>query len=128
MDVKAIRSDADYRAMLAQVSDLIDLDPAPDTPEGERLEVLSTLVEAWEAEHYPIEAPEPVDALKLHMERSGMSVADLVPYIGPRHRVYEVLAGSRPLTMPMIRRLLTLGIPASSLVGKPQAIKEVEAA
>ena len=123
MDVKAIRSEADYRAMLAQVSDLIDLDPAPETAEGERLEVLSTLVEAWEAGHYPIEAPEPVDALKFHMERTGMTVADLVPYIGPRHRVYEVLAGSRPLTMPMIRRLLTLGIPASSLVGKPQPVE-----
>ena len=57
-----------------------------------------------------------------------MTVADLVPYISPRHRVYEVLAGSRPLTMHMIRRLLTLGIPASSLVGKPQTIKERTAA
>jgi len=128
MNVRAIRSDADCRAMLAQVSDLIDLDPAPETPEGERLEVLSPLVEAWESEHYPIEAPEPVQALKLHMERTGMSVADLVPYIGPRHRVYEVLAGSRPLTMPMIRRLLSLGIPASSLVGKPEPVKDLAAA
>lgn len=127
MDVKAIRSDADYRAMLAQVSDLIDLDPAPETPEGERLEVLSTLVAAWEAEHYPVEAPDPVDALKFHMERTGMNVGDLVPYIGPRHRVYEVLNGTRPLTMPMIRRLLTLGIPASSLVGKPQPVEEFAA-
>ena len=126
MDVKAIRNEADYRVMLAEVSDLIDLDPEPDSPEGERLTVLSTLAEAWEAEHYRVDAPDPVEALKFHMDRTGMTVADLVPYIGPRHRVYEVLAGSRSLTMPMIRRLLTLGIPASSLVGKPQPVDAIE--
>lgn len=122
MEVRAIRSEATYRATLAQVSALIDLDPAPDTPEGEALEVLGTLIEAYEANHWPIAPPDPIEAIKFHMDNAGLGVGDLVPYIGPRNRVYEVLNGTRPLTMHMIRRLLTLGIPASSLVGKPEPI------
>jgi len=122
MEVHPIRTDADYRAALAVVSDLIDLDPAPDTPEGGRLEVIGTLVEAYERQHYPIDPPDPIDAIKFRMEHAGLTVADMVPYIGPRHRVYEVLTGKRPLTMHMIRRLMTLGIPASSLVGKPEPV------
>jgi HTH-type transcriptional regulator/antitoxin HigA len=122
MEVRAIRTEADYRAALALVSDLIDIDPSPDTPEGEKLEVLGTLVQAYEAEHYPIDPPDPIDAIKFRMDQAGLTVADMVPYIGPRHRVYEVLNGKRPLTMPMIRRLMTLGIPASSLVGQPEPV------
>ena len=122
MEVRPIRGDADYRATLAQVSDLVDLDPHADSPESERLELLSTLVEAYEARRYPMAPPDPVAAIRFHMDQTGMSVADLVPYIGPRHRVYEVLGGKRPLTMPMIRRLMTLGIPASSLVGRPEPV------
>ena len=120
MQVHAIRSEADYRAMLARVSKLIDLDPAPDTPEGEALEVLGTLVQAYEARRWPISAPDPIEAIKFHMDQAGLTVADMVPYIGPRNRVYDVLGGKRPLTMPMIRRLLTLGIPAQALVGAPE--------
>jgi len=123
MEVRAIRSKTAYRAMLADVSALVDIDPHPDSPEGERLEVLSTLVAAYEAEHYPIAPPDPIEAIRFHMDQTGMGVADLVPYIGPRNRVYEVLKGTRPLTMPMIRRLLTLGIPASSLVGQPEPVE-----
>lgn len=122
MEVRAIRSDVDYRAALASVSELVDLDPAPDTPEGERLEVIATLVQAYEAQHYPIAPPDPIEAIKFRMDQDGLSVADMVPYIGPRHRVYEVLNGKRPLTLHMIRRLLTLGIPATSLVGKPEPV------
>ena len=122
MEVRAIRSESTYRAVLAEVSTLVDLDPQPDSPDGERLEVLSTLLEAYEHAHYPMAPPDPVDAIRFNMDQTGMSVADLVPYIGPRHRVYEVLIGKRPLTMPMIRRLLTLGIPASSLVGQPEPV------
>lgn len=123
MEVRAIRSEAIYRATLAEVSALVDLDPQPDSPEGEKLEVLSTLVEAYEQRHYPMAPPAPIDAIRFHMDQTGMGVADLVPYIGPRNRVYEVLNGTRPLTMPMIRRLLTLGIPASSLVGQPENVE-----
>jgi HTH-type transcriptional regulator/antitoxin HigA len=122
MQVRAIRNEAIYRDTLAQLSALIELDPAPDSPEGEQLEVLGTLVEAYEAKHYPIAPPEPIEAIKFHMDSTGFSVADLVPYIGPRHRVYEVLNGTRPLTLHMIRRLLTLGIPASSLIGRPEPV------
>jgi HTH-type transcriptional regulator/antitoxin HigA len=123
MEIRAIRSEATYRAMLAEVSTLVDIDPQPDSPEGERLEVLSTLVEAYEHAHYPIAPPDPIEAIRFHMDQTGMSIVDLVPYIGPRHRVYEVLNGKRPLTMPMIRRLLNLGIPASSLVGQPEPVE-----
>lgn len=122
MEIRAIRNEAIYAATLARVSALIDTDPAPDTPEGEELEVLGTLVEAYEAKHYPIAPPSPIEAIKFRMEQAGLSVEDMVPYIGPKHRVYEVLAGTRPVTMHMIRRLVTLGIPASSLIGEPEPV------
>ncbi|MFM9428123.1 HTH-type transcriptional regulator/antitoxin HigA [Variovorax sp. GrIS 2.14] len=122
MEVRAIRDQDSYYAALARVSALIDLDPAPDSPDGEALEVLGTLVEVYEAKHYPIALPDPIDAIKFRMEQSGLTVADMVPYIGPRNRVYEILNRTRPLTMPMIRRLLNLGIPASSLVGQPEPV------
>lgn len=123
MEVRAIRDEASYRATLARVSALIDLDPEPDSPEGEALEVLGALVEVYEAKQFAIAPPDPVEAIKFRMEQGGLSVGDLVPYIGPRHRVYEILNRTRPLTMHMIRRLLTLGIPASSLVGQPEPVE-----
>lgn len=122
MEVQAIRNEKTYAAALARVSQLIDMDPALDSPEGEELEVLGTLVEAYEAKHFPIAPPDPVEAIKFRMEQDGLKIADMVPYIGPTNRVYEVLNGTRPLTMHMIRRLLNLGIPASSLVGKPEPV------
>lgn len=122
MLVHPIRSDADYRAALAKVSALMDLDPELGTPEGDHLDVLVTLVQAYEFKHYTIEAPSPIEAIKFRMDQAGLTIADMVPYIGPRHRVYEVLNGKRPLTMPMIRRLLALGIPAASLIGEPEPV------
>lgn len=98
---------------------LIDLDPAPDTAEGERLEVLGMLVEAYEDRHHPIGLPGPIEALKFVMEQRGLSVADMKPYIGAPNRVYEVLNRKRPLTLAMIRRLTGLGIPAEVLIGEP---------
>ena len=121
MEVKAIRTDADYRAALREVSALIDLDPNRESPEGERLEVIGTLVQAYEAEHFPIDPPDPIEAIRFRMEQSGLTVRDLVPYIGPLNRVYEVLARKRPLTLHMIRRLNKgLGIPAGVLIGQAQ--------
>jgi HTH-type transcriptional regulator/antitoxin HigA len=117
MEVRPIRTKEDYKAMLAEVSTLIELDPDSDSPEGERLEVLGLLVEAYEAKHFPIAAPSPIEAIKFRMEQSGMTVADMKPYIGPPNRVYEVLNGTRQLSLAMIRRLMTLGIPAEVLVG-----------
>ncbi|MBN9339119.1 MAG: transcriptional regulator [Comamonadaceae bacterium SCN 68-20] len=122
MEVRPIRTPEDYQAMLAAVSALIDLDPEPESPEGERLEVLGTLVEAWEARHYPMAPPSPIEAVKFYMDQKNLAVADMEPYIGPRNRVYQVLKGTRPLTMPMIRRLMSLGIPAESLIGAPEPV------
>ena len=122
MEIKAIRTEADYLAALREVSALIDLDPASDSPEGERLEVLGTLVQAYEAKHYPIDPPDPIEAIKFRMDQSGLSVKDLVPYIGPLNRVYEVLSYKRPLSLNMIRRLSEgLHIPAEVLIRAPVA-------
>ena len=118
MQVKAIRTEADYLEALAQVSALIDIDPDRDSPEGERLEIIGTLVQAYEAEHLPVDPPDPIEAIRFRMDQSGTGVKDLVPFIGPLNRVYEVLARKRPLTLKMIRRLNKgLGIPAAVLIG-----------
>ena len=95
-----------------------------NTPAGDRLDVLVVLVEAWEAKHYPLDLPDPIEAIKYHMEQQGLSPHDLIPFIGGRNRVYEVLARKRPLTLKMIWRLHKgLGIPAESLIkgGQQQA-------
>ena len=88
-----------------------------NTPAGDRLDVLVALVEAWEVKHYPLDLPDPIEAIKYHMEQKGLSPHDLIPFIGGRNRVYEVLARKRPLTLKMIWRLHKgLGIPAKSLI------------
>ena len=119
MEVKAIRDEKTYRATLARVSNLIDLDPTPESPEGEELEILGTLVEAYEAKHYPINLPDPIEAIRFRMEQGGVTIKDLEPIIGKSNRVYEVLGRKRPLTLAMIRRLnARLGIPASVLISE----------
>ena len=123
MEIKALRTEADYLAALGEVSALIDLDPAADDPEGERLDVLGTLVQAYEAKHHPIDPPDPIEAIKFRMEQAGMTVKDLVPYIGPLNRVYEVLSYKRSLSLSMIRRLSEgLHIPAEVLIRESVAI------
>lgn len=118
MDIKPIRTEADYQATLKEIEGLMMA--APDTPEGERLDVLVTLVEAWERTHYPMDLPDPVEAIKFEMERQGLTVKDLEPLIGRPNRVYEVLAHKRPLTLRMIWNLhRALGIPAESLIRPP---------
>lgn len=115
MEVTPIRAEHDYRRALAEIEGLMDA--APDTAEGDRLDVLVTLVEAWEARHYPMDLPDPVEAIRYHMESRSLAPKDLVPYIGARNRVYEVLNRKRPLTLRMVWRLHTgLGIPAESLI------------
>ncbi|QEA11808.1 MULTISPECIES: helix-turn-helix domain-containing protein [Comamonas] len=117
-----IRTEDDYRAALKTAESFFDApdecDPASE--EGAWFEALLTLIEAWERKHYPLKPLDPVDAIKFHMDQAGLTVADMAPWIGPRHRVYEILGGKRPLTLHMIRRLLALGIPAQTLVGKPE--------
>ena len=115
MDIAPIRTKRDYRRALKEIEALMDAKRG--TPEGDRLDVLVTLVEAWEAKHYPIDLPDPVAAIKYHMEQQGLAPKDLVPYIGNRNRVYEVLNRKRPLTLKMVWRLHRgLGIPAESLI------------
>ena len=117
MQINAIRTEADYLASLHEISALIDLDPTFDDPEGERLDVLGTLVQAYEKKHHPIDPPDPIEAIKFRMDQSGLTVKDLVPYIGSLNRVYEVLACKRPLSLSMIRRLNEgLHIPAEVLI------------
>ncbi len=87
------------------------------TPEGDRLDVLVTLVEAWERQHYPLGFPDPIEAIKYHMDQNGLQPRDLIPFIGSRNRVHEVLNRRRSLTLEMIQRLHSgLGIPAESLI------------
>ena len=115
MEIKPIRTKTDYRAALKEIETLMSA--RADTPEGERLDVLVTLVEAYEKKHYRFDLPDPVEAIKFRMEQSGLGPKDLVPMIGQINRVYEVLNRKRPLTLQMIRRLhRDLGIPAESLI------------
>lgn len=115
MEIVPIKTQEDYRRTLTEVEGLMTA--KHDTPEGDRLDVLVTLVEAWEARNYPIDLPDPVDAIRYHMEQNGLAPKDLVEYFGSRNRVYEVLNRRRPLSLKMIRRLHQgLGIPAESLI------------
>lgn len=117
MNIRPIHNEADYQAALADIAALMASDPAPGTRKGDRLDVLTTLVQAYEARHFPIDAPDPVEAIKFRMEQSGLTVKDLEPMIGRPNRVYEVLNRKRPLTLAMIRRLhRSLGIPADVLI------------
>jgi len=115
MEIRPIKTEADYKATLKEIEGLMSAEP--DSPQGDRLDVLVTLVEAYEREHFPIGFPDPVEAIKFRMEQQGLSVEDLVPVIGRKNRVYEILARKRPLTLRMIEGLHeTFSIPAESLL------------
>jgi HTH-type transcriptional regulator / antitoxin HigA len=117
MDIKPIRTTRDYQSAMKEVETLWDA--RPGTKEADRLEVLTLLVQAYEAEHYPVPDPDPIELLLHVMEARGLTRKDLEPYIGSRARVAEVLNRIRPLTLDMIRRLSEgLGIPADILVRK----------
>ncbi len=118
MEIKPIHTEADYQATLKEIEGLFDAQP--NTPAGDRLDVLVTLVEAYEAKHFPIPEPDdPVEVLAYYMESRGLSRSDLIPYLGSKERVSEVLNRKRGLSLEMIRRLHSgLGIPADLLVGK----------
>ncbi len=119
MDIRPIHTDADYRAALKIASAYFDNEPEPDTEDADRFEILITLIQAWESKHFPLEMPDPIEALKFRMEQSGLAIKDLEPMIGRPNRVYEVLNKKRPLTLAMIRRLHRgLGIPAEVLVAE----------
>jgi HTH-type transcriptional regulator / antitoxin HigA len=119
-NIRAIRSEADYKAALARVDVLLDAEPG--TPEGEELDVLVDLIELYEARHMPMGYPSPLGAIRFRMEQAGLTPRDLIPIIGSRAKVSEVLSGKRPLTMQMARALhADLGIPADVLLQQPGA-------
>lgn len=119
MDIKPIKTNTDYEAALKEIETLMSADP--DTPEGEKLDVMATLIEAYEAKHFPMDLPDPVEAIKFEMDRNGLTVKDLEPMIGKSNRVYEILNHKRSLTLKMIWKLHEgLGIPAESLIKPPQ--------
>jgi HTH-type transcriptional regulator/antitoxin HigA len=113
--IRAIRTEADYEAALARIDAVMDA--TPGTPEGDELDVLADLVEHYEEKHVPMGLPSPVAAIEFRMEQAGLSQRDLVPLIGSRAKISEVLSGKRPLTMRMARALHEhLGIPAEVLL------------
>jgi HTH-type transcriptional regulator / antitoxin HigA len=120
MNLKPIRSEVDHRAALAEIEALWG---APSgTPEGDRLDVLATLIESYEAQHHPIDPPDPIEAIQFRMEQQGLTRKDLEEIIGTRTRIAEVLSRKRGLSIGMIRRLHDkLGIPAEILIRPSRA-------
>lgn len=115
MDIRPIKTEADYQATLTEVATLMTAEPG--TSEGDRLDILVTLIEAYEREHYPIDFPDPIEAIKFRMEQQGLTVDDLMTVIGRKNRVYEILARKRPLTLRMVEGLHEVfQIPAESLL------------
>ena len=121
MKIRPIKTRTDHRAALRELDRLMDA--VPGTPAGDRLEVLTTLVERYESQHEPIDPPHPIDALLYHMESRGLTRRDLEPYLGSRARVAEILNRRRGLTIDMIRKLHAgLGISAEVLI-KPYTVR-----
>ena len=119
VEIRPIRTERDYEEALARVEAL--LGALPDSAEDRELDVLVDLVEAYEDEHFPMECPSPVAAIKFCMEQRGLGPRDLVPFIGSLAKVSEVLSGRRQLTVAMARALHeNLGIAAESLLGRPE--------
>ncbi len=132
MITKVINTDAQYREALAEVERLVSMDPKKGTPEADRLALIATLVEVYENKHYHFDLPDPIEAIRFRMEEQGLLQRDLVPYLGSKSKVSEVLSGKRPLTIQMIRALhVGLGIPAEVLLQEPtqkrcEIVKDVE--
>jgi HTH-type transcriptional regulator/antitoxin HigA len=122
MKPKIIRTESEYEAALQRVAALMDAETEPGSPKGEELDLLSLLVERYEDEHYPMDLPDPVAAIRFRMEQQGLKPKDLIPYLGSASKVSEVLSGRRGLSVAMIRNLVQgLGLPAEVLIGRPQA-------
>lgn len=118
MQIRPIRTENDYRDALRRIETLMNSEAG--SPEGDQLDVLATLVEAYERKQYPLDLPDAVEAIKFHMEQNLLTAKDLQPMIGRMNRVYEVLNHKRPLTLPMIRKLHDqLGIAAECLIKEP---------
>ena len=117
MDIQPIRTEADYEAAMARIAELMSAEVS--TAEGDELDILATLVEAYEQKRFPIEPADPIEAINFRIEQLGLERKDLEPYLGSRHRVSEVLNRRRGLSLEMIRRLHDgLKIPLEVLIGR----------
>lgn len=125
--IKVIKTEQDYQDALILLEELMSCDPDPESVEGEQLSLLSTLIQDYEARVFPKTFPNPIDAIKFRIEQAGLKPVDLIPYIGSRSRVSEILSGKRQLTLDMVRALSDgLGIPAEVLIKKPDLEQESE--
>jgi len=116
MRIQPVRTEAEHDAAVARITELMGAEPG--TENSDELEVLVTLVDAYETKHFPMETPDPVTIIQFQLEQQGLTRKDLEPMIGSRARVSEILTGKRALTLPMIRRLhAELGIPVDLLIG-----------
>ncbi len=119
MEIRPIRSEDDHQRTLREIETLWGAPPG--TPDGDRLDVLLTLAEAWERDHHPVDPPDPIDAIRFRLDQQGLDAKALESVIGTRGRVSEVLNRKRPLTLRMIRGLAAnLGIPAGILIQEPE--------
>ena len=127
MKPKIIKTEADYEAVLSRIEAIFDAQPGTD--DGDELELLTTLVELYEAEQFPINWPDPLTAIRFRMEQQGLQQKDLVPFIGSPSKVSEVLSGQRRLSLTMIKKLVDgFGIPAAVLVHQPVVAPAVTSA
>lgn len=125
MELRPIKTELDYQNALKEIEQLFDVEP--NSVECDRLDILATLVEAYEQKHYPIEAPDAISAILYYLEARGLSEQDLVAYIGTREQVTAILNKQQPLTLDNIRRLnQNLGIPAEILI-KPYSLMKTSA-
>jgi HTH-type transcriptional regulator / antitoxin HigA len=119
MKPKVIKTEAQYRATMARIDQIFDAEPG--TPKGDELELLLLLVETYENEKFPIDPPDPIAALRFRMEQQGLKAKDLIPFIGSKSKVSEVLSGRRALSLTMIRKLVEgLGLPPEVALGRPE--------
>ncbi len=122
MELKPIKTELDYKAALKRLEEIFDA--KPDTHESDELEILGLMVDDYENKHYPIEAPDPIEAIKIRMEEMHLKQVDLIPEIGGKSRVSEILNRKRRLTVEMIRKLaIRLNLSANSLIRDYQLIQ-----
>ena len=118
MTIKPIKTDSDYKAALCEVEALFDAQA--NTAQGDQLDILTTLIEAYEAKYYAIYPPDPIEAIRFHLEQNGLLQKDIAKFLGGSNRASEILRRKRPLTVAMMRALhRELGIPAESLLAEP---------
>ena len=115
--LKIIKTEEEYRAALEEIKRLLALDPDADTPEGNALELLALVVEQYESHHYELGTPDPIDAISFRLEQQGLTQDDLIPFLGSKRNVSEIMQRKRPLTLEMIRALHEgLSLPAALLI------------